>query len=135
MGQKRERGALAIPNDDMPHTWMEGCLGHKQGGQWNGEASIPSVMPPDTHPHTSSVLLSLVQLSLTSHPLSALVFFSPTCSNSSPDKNCSLNHQSDATLTQLEWQFADAITSSLPRLSSPEAHPPKCLDFTCSPRR
>jgi len=41
----------------------------------NKEASIPPVMPPDAKPHTSSVLLSLVQLSLTHHPLSASSFF------------------------------------------------------------
>jgi len=84
----------------------------------NKEASIPPVMPPDAKPHTSSVLLSLVQLSLTHHPLSAFVFFSRTCSNSSPDKNCSLHLQPDAPFTQREWECADAITSSLPRMPS-----------------
>lgn len=99
---------------------LEGrCLCHKQGGQWIAEGHVPPVTPPDENSHTLSVLLGPVQLSLTHHPLSALLFFSPACSSSSPDKNCSLGLQPDATtFTRLQLEFTDAITSSLSRTPS-----------------
>lgn len=112
MWQERKKEALIQPHGYMSHTWIEGCLCQKRG-QWNGEDRISPVMPQSTSEHTSSVLLSLAQLTLTNHsPFFLAVLF---CSNSSQVKNCTLNLQPEATFPQLGEELANVITAGLPR--------------------
>lgn len=79
MRQERKKEVLVQPHGYIPHTWIEGCFCQKQGSQWNSEDSIPPLMPQATNEHTSSVLPSLVQLTLTQHsPFCWQSFSAPT---------------------------------------------------------